>query len=517
MTPQIDGYLLQERLGRGASGEVWRARHLVDDREIALKILHRKPSAKSISERYWDREVLVLKALDHPGIARLMDYCPGPRPYIGMELIEGPDMAKFIGARTEKLQPFSVQEIHSLIRSIADAIAHAHAHGVVHRDLKPQNIIIAKTGPSIVDFGLVRLTHTDASDATTIGRSMGSPLYMAPEQSLGQHASEASDQFSLASIAYEVITQHRAWARDKDGAPATAFDMPLRQYRYNARPDLVDHIRSGPRPQPTRYRPELSSEIDVVIARGCAIDPEDRFESVLQFAQALEDSLHIPEQARHTAVMRRRTESSPVQEATVRRTADDRPPDLAPTTPMRSIPVPASTPWRMALIAGLIATAGILLIAISMSFETPAAVPASTTEDPKPTDLPRAMALPTAPALSPPPSPALPTTPTPVPSPIAAEKRVSKVRRSRPAPQEPAPKRPKESPVGARLKTFASKLKSSQSRLPSSEIARLERRYLGLRARWDPKADPQAQARLSNEVTQLEAALRRALKPASGQ
>ena len=193
--PVLDGkYRLDCRLGQGGMGVVYRARHLGLERDLAVKLI-RFPddltvAGRSFAERF-AIEARALGRLQHPGIVSVTDYGIDPRagglPYLAMELLDGETLRDRLAAG-----PLAVPEALPLLAKIATAVDHAHAQGVLHRDLKPGNILI---GPEvkILDFGLAQLIGDPDGDATAVGALPATPRYLAPEVAAGGAATRAAD------------------------------------------------------------------------------------------------------------------------------------------------------------------------------------------------------------------------------------------------------------------------------------------------------------------------------------
>jgi serine/threonine-protein kinase len=298
-------FVVEERLGRGGTGVVWRVRDLQTDERFALKSLqHRGDEGSELVERF-AREAEVLLRLAHPGIARMRGFHrDGPRLWIVLELAEGETLDRLLGRRVLAAQPLDGAELRAILGPLVDAVGHAHAQGVVHRDLKPMNVMIGDgLRPRLLDFGLAKLLDDpETRDATTQGRRLGSTFYMPPEQVRGDPVDARADVFSLAAVAYELFTLRRAWAVQPDGAPAAAFDQPLRTTRLNHPVAVWERIARGPRPSVTRFRVGSAAAVDAVFAAALAPERDDRPATVRVFYDALAAAMGWPALAAPVAV-----------------------------------------------------------------------------------------------------------------------------------------------------------------------------------------------------------------------
>jgi hypothetical protein len=256
-------YLLRERIGSGAAGEIWSALDPRIGRRVAVKLL-RIPEGLTAEQRAeWEsRFLLEARAagrLSHPGIVPVFDVgtASDGRPFIVMELVEGRslDAIRQSGPRP----PFS--QIVAWIEELAEALQAAHESGVIHRDVKPANVLIGTDGRArITDFGIARVAE---SDLTRDGTFVGSPAFAAPEQLCGAKVDGRADLFALAAVFYLLATSKRPFGGD---------DIPSIVY-------AVCHQEPDP--------PGISPAIDAVILRALAKSPDDRYASVKEFGRAL--------------------------------------------------------------------------------------------------------------------------------------------------------------------------------------------------------------------------------------
>jgi hypothetical protein len=270
---RIARYELLEELGRGMMGVVYRARDTLLDRIVALKTIHLalgipESERQSFEERFFV-EARSAARLSHPGIVIVHDVGRDPDDgtlYMALEHLKGRTLATVI----HEAAPLPWREAVRITARVAEALGHAHSEGVVHRDIKPANIMLLDSGePKIMDFGIAKMA-TATTRLTSTGQFFGTPLFMAPEQALGQPVDGRSDLFSLGTVAYELLTARRPF--EADNVPRI-----LTRVAYEE-PEPPSSLVSG-----------LPSAIDDVIARALAKPPGDRYPSGEAFAQDLED------------------------------------------------------------------------------------------------------------------------------------------------------------------------------------------------------------------------------------
>ena len=263
-------YRILAKLGEGGMGEVWKAHDTRLDRVVAIKMLLRStlgaPGDDTGRERF-RQEALALSRLSHEGIATVFDFeSDGDYDLLVMEFVAG-------GTLESRLKdgPLALEQVISLGGAAADALDHAHRHGVLHRDLKPGNVGLASDGrPKILDFGLARLVSGDAVTArlTQTGKIMGSLAYMAPEQLAGEPEDPRTDVYALGVTLYELATGQR----------------PFMQEHL---PSLMFAIVNSPAPSVRSHRPEAAVEFDRLIASCLAKDRRHRPTSAAAVATAL--------------------------------------------------------------------------------------------------------------------------------------------------------------------------------------------------------------------------------------
>src|SRR6516225_4570922 len=207
---ELGDYELLEEVGRGGQGVVFRARQKSLNRIVALKVISLGQWASKAHLRRFRLEAEAAAKLEHPGIVPIHDV--GERDgscYFSMKFVEGGQLDEVVGRA-----PMSVRQAAELIAKVARTVHYAHEHGILHRDIKPGNILLDQKGePHLTDFGLARLLDTQSSVTRTID-VLGTPSYMAPEQAAGEQAkiSKATDVYGLGAVFYQLLTGHPPFA-----------------------------------------------------------------------------------------------------------------------------------------------------------------------------------------------------------------------------------------------------------------------------------------------------------------
>jgi serine/threonine protein kinase len=259
-------YKILEEIGQGGMTTVYRARLSDENREVAVKVLSpalvQDPKFKS----RFEREIVVLQKLEHPNIMPILDY----GEHNGSLFIVMPLFTS--GTLNDRLEtgPLTPQETSRLMNEITGALAHAHEQGIVHRDVKPSNILIDEKGNSLLtDFGLAYLDTT--SQNLTGSALIGTPAYMAPEQCRGDTIDASSDQYSLGVVLYHLVTGNLPFKAD------TPIGIAIK------------HV-NDPLPRPRLVNPDLPQNIEAVIIKALAKDPSKRFASVSDFNNAFQEA-----------------------------------------------------------------------------------------------------------------------------------------------------------------------------------------------------------------------------------
>ncbi len=267
----IGRYRILGEVGRGAMGIVYKAQDPAIGRTIAIKSIRLldltdEKERERLRERLF-REAQSAGILSHPGIVTIYDIAEeNGMAYIFMEFVNGPPLEKML--RVE--QTPDKETLLSIFRQTAAALDYAHKKGIVHRDIKPANIMIHEDGTAkITDFGVAKIV---SQQMTLAGTMMGTPSYMPPEQVQGASVNGRADQFSLAVIAYEVLTGEK---------PFVAEYLPTLLYKI---------VREEPL-APQRLNPTLNSQVETVLRKGLAKNADDRYETCVDFINALSTAL----------------------------------------------------------------------------------------------------------------------------------------------------------------------------------------------------------------------------------
>lgn len=263
-------YLVEKELGGGGMSRVYLARDgRVNGRPVVLKVLSRELLEHPYARQKFEQEVEALIRIDHPGVVDVSDKgtLADGRPYFVMQFINGENLRSRI--RSEGM---NLERAASILRQIGAALNQVHENGVFHRDLKPENIMLRRGTDSVVliDFGIAKVIDSIVAPTTTHGTSAGTLLYMSPEQLLRKEVTTASDIYSMAVIAYEMLTGRRP------------FDA-------KSEAELVDQQRKRVQLKPRVLRKDLPVEAEDIILRGLSFEP--RYQNAKQFGARLADAL----------------------------------------------------------------------------------------------------------------------------------------------------------------------------------------------------------------------------------
>ena len=289
-------YELLEVIGRGGQGVVYRARQKSLSRTVALKVIGLGHWATDAHLKRFRREAEAAASLDHSGIVPI--YEVGERDgscYFSMKLVEGGQLDEVLksASRTDssrgEREPMPIRQAVTLIAKVARTVHYAHEHGILHRDIKPGNILLdQKDEPHLTDFGLARLVETESTITRTM-EVLGTPSYMAPEQAVGNNeaVTNVADVYGLGAVLYQLLT----------GQPPFAGGTTYETIKL-----LLD---TEPR-QPRLLNPKIDRDLSTICLKCLEKDPKRRYSSALALAEDLERWLkHEPILARHTGIFTR--------------------------------------------------------------------------------------------------------------------------------------------------------------------------------------------------------------------
>ncbi|HMD81934.1 MAG TPA: serine/threonine-protein kinase, partial [Anaerolineales bacterium] len=265
MSPdKVGRYKIKSELGRGGMATVYRAYDPSFDREVAVKVLPREMVHNLVFRARFKRELKLIASLEHPAIVPVYDVGEEDdgRQYFVMRYMGGDSLSDWI-----KKGVLSLQDTAIIIERLASALDYAHSKGIVHRDIKPDNVLFDETNhPYLTDFGIAKLTESAVS--ATGGGSMGTPAYVSPEQAQGAKVDSRADIYGMGVMLYEMLTGKKPY--DADSPMSVA----------------VRHI-TEPVPDILQDRPELPIDVDTVIRTAMAKDKEDRYPTAADMARAL--------------------------------------------------------------------------------------------------------------------------------------------------------------------------------------------------------------------------------------
>jgi eukaryotic-like serine/threonine-protein kinase len=344
-------YRFESRIATGGMGEVWRATDTSLGRPVAVKVLKSEYADDPLFRSRFETEARHAASLHHPHVASVYDVGESallgaadgsglPRPFLVMELVDGQPLSALLrGGR-----PLDPEAVRDLMAQAADAIGAAHRAGIVHRDVKPANLLVTPSRQiKITDFGIARAS--DGLGLTATGQVMGTPQYLSPEQARGGTATSASDVYSLGVVAFECLAGHRPFDADSPVATALAH--------------LNDPVPNLP--------PEIPADLAAVVRRAMAKEPGQRFADGDAFAVALRDpasavgpttsTAYVPLPAPEVAPSERTQVLAPV------------PPDPTPTPPQGGGRRPPHddrrSPWLVVLLVLALVAAIVLIIVVA--------------------------------------------------------------------------------------------------------------------------------------------------------
>jgi serine/threonine-protein kinase len=290
---QFDHYQIQAYMAQGGMSDIYRAFDLVNHREVVIKVPDQAMMGDSAQFERFQREMDVMKTLDHPAILKGLGSGKYNRiPYLVTEFVDGQSLRSLI----ETSAPLPPDQAVSLIRKIADGMEYCHKNDVIHRDLKPENILITSDGqPVIMDFGLALTKGSHRVTYSNLSATMGTPDYMAPEQIEGQRGDQRTDLYALGTILYELLV----------GTPPFSGDsnmVVMAQHLNNTAPRL-DHVN-----------PSIPPQLAAIVAACLARNPTDRYADMTALIQDLDH----PENADLTILEKINTSSNSAMTLTQR-------------------------------------------------------------------------------------------------------------------------------------------------------------------------------------------------------
>jgi tRNA A-37 threonylcarbamoyl transferase component Bud32 len=269
---QLGQYRLRHRIGGGGMGDVYLAEHQLLKRPCAIKLIHPDKANDPLALARFEREVRATATLSHWNTVEIFDYGRTDEGtfYYVMEYLPGLSLAELV----ERYGPLPPERVIHFIQQTCNALGEAHSIGLIHRDVKPGNIFAAQRGgiydvAKLLDFGLVKPVDAASLDLTQEGLITGSPLYMSPEQAMGETEPDArSDIYSLGAVAYYLLT----------GKPPFAGDKAMRVIMAHATDPVI---------APSFHRADIPADLEQVVLRCLAKNPADRYQDTNQLAEAL--------------------------------------------------------------------------------------------------------------------------------------------------------------------------------------------------------------------------------------
>jgi serine/threonine-protein kinase len=265
MSPdKVGRYKIKSELGQSGMATVYRAFDPVSNREVAIKMLPREMLDNLVTRARFKREIKLIASLEHPAIVPVYDVGgeDNHQPFFVMRYMSGGSLTELI-----RKKRFSLRDAALVIERLAAALDHAHSKGVIHRDIKPDNVLFdTSNNPYLSDFGVAKFTESLVS--TTNQEVIGTPAYLSPEQALGEDVDHRADIYGLGAMLYEMLTGERPFGKE------TVIGLALQ------------HV-NDPVPNVLNLRPDLPGQVDVIIKRAMAKNRENRYSTALELAHEL--------------------------------------------------------------------------------------------------------------------------------------------------------------------------------------------------------------------------------------
>jgi serine/threonine-protein kinase len=264
---QFDHYQIQAHMAQGGMSDIYRAFDLVNRRQVVIKIPDQTMLGDPAQFERFQRELEVMKVLDHPSILKGLGSGKYNRiPYLVTQFVEGQSLRAMI----ESSAPFESQRALSLIRKIADGMAYCHKNNVVHRDLKPENILVTSDDqPVIMDFGLALTKGSHRVTYSNLSATMGTPDYMAPEQIEGQRGDQRTDIYALGIILYEMLAGKAPFTGDNNMAV------------------MAQHLQ-GVAPRLDKVNASVSPQIAAIVSTCLARNPDHRYKDMTSLIEVID-------------------------------------------------------------------------------------------------------------------------------------------------------------------------------------------------------------------------------------
>jgi serine/threonine protein kinase len=339
----LSRYHILEQLGEGGMATVYKAFDTRVETDVAVKVIRTEkftPEVLARALKRFEREAKALARLTHPNIVKVMDYGEYEnRPYLVMPYLPGGNLKQLLKERGR----LNWQEAVKLLLPIAEALDYAHSQNIIHRDVKPSNILLTERGqPMLTDFGVAKILEEEATiDLTGTGMGVGTPEYMAPEQFQAKSVDRRADLYSLGVVFFEMVSGRKPYTADTPAA-------------------VIWKQASEPLPRPKQFVPELPDGVEKILLKALAKKPEDRYQSMDEFAAALEK---IGTRDQSPVISKKVTSEKPKEKRIdAKRAIDQHAPPSSPRRVERPVQ-PARFGWkRWVPIVVLVAILGIGLI-----------------------------------------------------------------------------------------------------------------------------------------------------------